>query len=1163
MTRRRGLTLFALCASASFALSPLHPAADLVSLPTSLPLPGGSTSTIGGGMAASMCAAPAQPATATGPGVPATPYIAAVATESVPGAPAPQDVQAGPPGTWVHISGAGLLVPGCVTTVWIGGVMQVYPAAPVTAATTPPQTTAPPAPTATDIVFQATSMPGGGPVSGPVTVRLSAPDSTPAVPDQVISNANWTFVMPPVVGAISSTHGTEMSPLTMSGQGFSLGGLVQAASATYRQGLAAPCDAEPATVSGDGSLTTVAPQTYCSGTAGVQLYAYRNLADPAAGMSRVTADAPQPFAVTATVTSVWPARAGPGDTVSVFGSGFGNGGSVRVGSATATPLWWSDREIDLTVPRGAGSGRLTVTRTDGSSFSAGSFALAPVALEPQGWWSWRQWGLAGLARLRGQPADQHTSPLPFDPGISGGTVRHELDPRLDVGVAGPVLRFLTGPLNLYVFALLALLILVLAVGMGALNASRRLAVRAARRGSQPHTGVVPFPRPQVAARVDRNVAVLRLRSRRHLGPEDAAARDMPLGHVLLGRGVIDRHQLRAALHQQRLHHRRLGEVLVARGAASEEAVWNALATQWGVPLTRPDLHWIDEGLASRIPAPDAIFGRVLPVRRTAHDALVAMADPGDMALRRDLERRLGCNVVPLLATPSDIRRVQERVFKPALLYESVAALRQRRPEASAHVLTTRRQRIAGLLLAAAFVLGAVTLRGAFAIGAVATVIALYAVVVAFRTAVIIRGARSQDVLEVSEEEMASLTNLPIYTILCPLYREAGVLPQLTEAIAKLRYPKELLDVKLLLEEDDTETLDVVREYPLPAYFDVVVVPAEGPRTKPKACNYGLQLARGEYCVIYDAEDVPEPDQLLKALCVFRRSPADVGCVQAKLNFYNPDQNPITGWFALEYAAWFEFFLPGLVSGALPVPLGGSSNHFPTALLRDLLAWDPDNVTEDADLGMRLHRAGHRTLIVDSTTYEEANSDFVNWMRQRSRWGKGYAVTWLVQMRHPLQLSREMGWRGFTAVQLILGGTFGISLLNLFAWSLTLLWTLGQFHVIAYLFPTWIYYTGMLEMLAGNFFFLYMGLWAAQQRRAWQLARLALAAPAYWLMMSLAMIKAATQLVTRPAFWEKTVHGLYETAAVPAAAESAEPEEPAAPVEEPAAQALSEAAAGGR
>jgi hypothetical protein len=184
--------------------------------------------------------------------------------------------------------------------------------------------------------------------------------------------------------------------------------------------------------------------------------------------------------------------------------------------------------------------------------------------------------------------------------------------------------------------------------------------------------------------------------------------------------------------------------------------------------------------------------------------------------------------------------------------------------------------------------------------------------------------------------------------------------------------------------------------------------------------------------------------------------------------------------------------------------------------------------------MRLHHAGYQTALVDSDTLEEANSDFVNWMRQRSRWGKGYLITWLVLMRQPGRLLRDVGWRNTVSMTLTLGGTFGVALLNLLMWLLTILWILAQFDIIAYLFPTGIYYIGMVELVFGNFYFAYMAVWAANYRGSHDLTHAGLLAPFYWVMASLAMIKAAIQTLSRPTFWEKTVHGLYETSEVPIA-----------------------------
>ena len=236
----------------------------------------------------------------------------------------------------------------------------------------------------------------------------------------------------------------------------------------------------------------------------------------------------------------------------------------------------------------------------------------------------------------------------------------------------------------------------------------------------------------------------------------------------------------------------------------------------------------------------------------------------------------------------------------------------------------------------------------------------------------------------------------------------------------------------------------------------MVVPDSQPKTKPKACNYGLQLATGAFCVIFDAEDRPDPDQLKKAVIAFSQVANNVVCVQAKLNHFNQDQNMLTAWFANEYSMHFELILPAMGAAESPIPLGGTSNHFITSKLRELGAWDPFNVTEDADLGIRLHREGYRTAMIDSTTLEEANSQVPNWIRQRSRWNKGYIQTWLVHMRHPFALLSQTGFRGFMSFNLTMGSAF-VLLLNPIFWGLTTLYVLTQAGFIQQLFPGIVFY----------------------------------------------------------------------------------------------------------
>ncbi len=420
------------------------------------------------------------------------------------------------------------------------------------------------------------------------------------------------------------------------------------------------------------------------------------------------------------------------------------------------------------------------------------------------------------------------------------------------------------------------------------------------------------------------------------------------------------------------------------------------------------------------------------------------------------------------------------------------------------------------------------------------------------------------VLRVAPAELARqrLAPLPIYTILLPLYHEEAIAAKIVRHIEALDYPPELLDVKLLLEADDQQTLAALRKVALPAHFEVVIVPPGLPRTKPRACNYGLECARGEFCVIYDAEDVPDPDQLLKAVAAFRRPDMeDVACLQAKLNYFNRRQNLLTKLFTIEYSTNFDLNLPGLSVWKAPLPLGGTSNHFRTALLRNLHGWDPFNVTEDCDLGLRIGRGAYRTLVLDSTTYEEANSQIGNFIRQRSRWVKGFMQTHLVHMRAPLKLYRNLGGWGMLHAYLTVGGSVVMMLTNLICWPvlllyLALLWNgvrhgysageqifyhsgaapHGGLHAwpLIYLGPDEnallsglsVFFAVMSGLLLlSNFVLIAVGMAAAAKRKYYDLLPVALLLPGYWVLISIGAWKGAWQLLRKPFYWEKTRHGL--------------------------------------
>lgn len=404
-------------------------------------------------------------------------------------------------------------------------------------------------------------------------------------------------------------------------------------------------------------------------------------------------------------------------------------------------------------------------------------------------------------------------------------------------------------------------------------------------------------------------------------------------------------------------------------------------------------------------------------------------------------------------------------------------------------------------------------------------------------------------------------DLPKYTILVPLYHEANVVHESVKALARLNYPKHKLDVRYLVEEDDRETLAMTTLLAYPYGFRVMIIPQGGPRTKPKALNVGILESHGTYLTIYDAEDQPDPDQLKKVVWAFSCLPEKVVCLQAKLTFYNPEQNLLTKWFFAEYYSWFNHFLPGLFALKLPIPLGGTSNHFKTSVLKELGAWDPYNVTEDADLGIRISRMGYKVAMVESVseqkagrethnphrhsstrmrrvssgtigiiqseTMEEANSEVLNWIRQRTRWIKGYLQTTLVHLRHPKQAITDLSWKGFLSFLFFMIGTPLGHLLNLVFWTITILGFLGINSILPPGIPEPLLIAGTISLIFGNLLFILLHVVPMLLIKQWKVALAGIVIPLYWVLMSLATVRAVWQLIMAPHYWDKTVHGLIQ------------------------------------
>lgn len=533
------------------------------------------------------------------------------------------------------------------------------------------------------------------------------------------------------------------------------------------------------------------------------------------------------------------------------------------------------------------------------------------------------------------------------------------------------------------------------------------------------------------------------------------------------------------------------------------------------------LSWHEE-MAARVPLVEWAKALALPVRDKEGKAAIAAVDPAGMPkMFKDLCPRW------LVMAEEDWTPTLVRMHGAVMLDEAVNGLARRLPEVSARQTFTRTQ--VGVMWTG----GSLYLAwlwfypGAALLGLIGAINIFFFICVAFKTFLVLFGASRSTASKVSPEEVAAVrdSDLPIYTVLVPVYKEPSVIPNLVKHLAHLDYPLAKLDVQVLLEQDDPATREAFLASNPPPNFHAVVVPTAQPKTKPKACNFGLQIARGEFLTIYDAEDLPESDQLKKVILAFRKLPASTMCIQAALNYFNWRENLLTRMFTLEYSNWFDYNLPGMEALGVPIPLGGTSNHFRCDRLRELCGWDPFNVTEDADLGIRATALGYTVSTIDSTTYEEANRAYGNWIRQRSRWIKGYMQTFLVHMRNPMRMIRKVGLKAFLGFVFFIGGTPFIFLTNPILWVLFLLWLVTGTAFMSALLPPWLLYLSFANLLAGNFLAVYVCIIGVFRRRNFPMSIYAFVNPLYWMMHAVASYKGLYQLLVKPFYWEKTEHGL--------------------------------------
>jgi cellulose synthase/poly-beta-1,6-N-acetylglucosamine synthase-like glycosyltransferase len=603
--------------------------------------------------------------------------------------------------------------------------------------------------------------------------------------------------------------------------------------------------------------------------------------------------------------------------------------------------------------------------------------------------------------------------------------------------------------------------------------------------------------------------------------------DRALGDLLIARRILTLPQLDEATGLAEKWHVRLGDAILSHNWVDPAIYYQAVAYQYELPFVDLISDPPDGSLLFSDEADTYALRLAIPWRRRDGIVVIATAEPGPETVLFARER-FGAAIEFVVASKFDIIWAVQTAFADTLSHRAVYQLAERNSAMSAQQVFTPAQVIFGYILVTGLLLG-------LALAPIATLIVINVMMSLFYLGnflfkgllVSIGGARAADKDEAIAIAARLLRDdeLPIFSVLVPMYREPESLPMLAQALRELDYPLGKLDIKLVLEADDHKTIEVARTLGLEGVFEIIRVPPSHPQTKPKACNFALQFARGEYLVIYDAEDRPEPDQLRKVVATFRQSSPDTACLQCRLSYFNANENWLTRMFTLDYALWFDQMLPGLERLKVPIPLGGTSNHFKIEVLRELHAWDPFNVTEDADLGVRLTQKGYRVGVVDSTTFEEATCSVGNWIRQRSRWMKGYMQTFLVHTRNPFHLVRTTGPLGFLGFIFFIGGTVLSALFNPVYWILYLVWLVAVTSGFDPVFPQLLLFLSLFNLLAGNGAFIFL-LMLAPIRRSWLgLIPYSLTVVGYWVLISIAAYKGLWQLLRNPFYWEKTQHGV--------------------------------------
>lgn len=600
-------------------------------------------------------------------------------------------------------------------------------------------------------------------------------------------------------------------------------------------------------------------------------------------------------------------------------------------------------------------------------------------------------------------------------------------------------------------------------------------------------------------------------------------RSVPLGQLLVEMGELSAGDMLRAVAMRAREDGKIGTILLANGMVTEAGLYRGLAAQYDCELADLRASPPDARLVDRLGPERCIELGLVPWRRIGRTTIFATSRPEDFAtLNADLSAEFGqC----LLAVAPETE-INKAVLRIRLNHLSERAETRQPPTQSCRSWngqTAARYAVAGLfaLMAAVLVSFQTTFLFLCAVALCTLVInTSFKALAAWATW---RQNSKPPLVFSTRRNGRGPMVLPTISILVPLFREHEIAGRLLHRLTRLNYPKELMDVILVVEEDDVLTRSAVEKTTLPAWMRAVVVPRGTVKTKPRALNYALDFCHGSIVGVYDAEDAPHPDQLYKVARRFHDRGDRVACLQGVLDFYNAQTNWLSRCFTIEYATWFRVVLPGLEKLGLVVPLGGTTLFIRRQALECLGGWDAHNVTEDADLGMRLARQGLRTELFSGLTEEEANCRLVPWIKQRSRWIKGYGMTWAVHMKSPRNLLRDIGLKRFVGVQVLFLGTLLHFLLAPILWSFWLL-PLGFHHPISNVLPSpWVRAIGAL-FLSAEFLSLAIGYFAMSHHRHRSLRLWLPTLNLYFALATIASYKAFLEMITKPFYWDKTQHG---------------------------------------